>query len=70
MSVDINLHDVKEIRLEKKASFKGNDISKNNQEYTFYTRHIVFIQEDGTETDVCVFSQTSDDLNPINEEGK
>ena len=47
MSVDINLHNVKEIRVEEKDSFKSNNPFKSNEEYMFYTRDIVVVQEDG-----------------------
>ena len=64
MSVDINLHRVVEIRVEERDSFKSNNPLRNNEEYMFYTRDIVIVQEDGTETVVSMFSDTSNNLSP------
>tara|TARA_R100000808_G_scaffold14194_1_gene33700 strand:- start:148 stop:366 length:219 start_codon:yes stop_codon:yes gene_type:complete len=64
MSVDINLHNVKEIRVEERDSFKSNNPFKNNEEYMFHTRDIVFVQEDGTETVVTAYSDASNNLSP------
>ena len=64
MSVDINLHNVKEIRVEERDSFKSNNPFKSNEEYMFYTRDIVVVQEDGTETVVTAYSDTSNNLSP------
>ena len=64
MSVDINLHRVVNVKIKESDSFKSNNPLKNNEEYTFYTRDIVFVQEDGTETVVSMFSDELTNLIP------
>ena len=60
MSVDINLHRVVEIRIEQTNELElSNDTSD-----VFYTRDIVFVQEDGTETIVSMFSDELTTLIP------
>ena len=64
MSVDINLHRVVNVKIEETKNFVSENPFKNNEEYTFYTRDIVFIQEDGTETVVSMFSDELTNLIP------
>ena len=47
MSVNINLHNVAEIRIEGTIELEAESRGK---EHIFYTRDIVIVQEDGTET--------------------
>tara|TARA_R110000824_G_scaffold385619_3_gene579912 strand:+ start:317 stop:526 length:210 start_codon:yes stop_codon:yes gene_type:complete len=61
MSVDINLHKVTEIRIEETIELEAENRGK---EHIFYTRDIVIVQEDGTETVVGMFSDTFNNLSP------
>ena len=64
MSVDINLHSVVNVKIVETMNFVSENSLNNNKEYTFYTRDIVFIQEDGTETVVRMFSEELTNLIP------
>ena len=64
MSVGINLHSVVNVKIEETKNFVSENPLKNNEEYTFYTRDIVFVQEDGTETVVSMYSDELTNLIP------
>lgn len=64
MSVNINLHNVVNVKIEETMNFVSENPLKNNEEYTFYTRDIVFVQEDGTETVMRMYSDELTTLIP------
>ena len=64
MSVNINLHNVVNVKIEETENYVSENPLKNNEEYTFYTRDIVFVQEDGTKTVVSMFSDELTTLIP------
>ena len=59
MSVNINLHNVAELRIEGTIELEAESRGK---EHIFYTRDIVIIQEDGTELEIGMFA---DDLTKL-----
>ena len=61
MSVNINLHNVAEIRIEGTIEL---ETERRGKDRVFYTRDIVIVQEDGTETVVGMFSDTFNNLSP------
>lgn len=59
MSVNINLHNVAEIRIEGTDKLESEIRGKDR---VFYTRDIVIVQEDGTELEIGMFT---DDLSKL-----
>ena len=64
MSVNINLHNVVNVKIEETENYVSENPLKNNEEYTFHTRDIIFVQEDGTKTVVSMFSDELTTLIP------
>ena len=61
--VTINIHRVKEVRIEK--TDKIDSESDYRKQQFFYTRDIVVVQDDGTETTLDLFSDKLTDLIPV-----
>ena len=61
--VAINIHRVKEIRIEKIDELESPSISRD--EKVFFTRDIVIVQEDGTKLTLDLFSNKHSNLIPV-----
>ncbi len=63
MSVNINLHRVVEVRIEKIDKLESP--SAYRDEKVFFTRDIVIVQDDGTELTLDLFSNQHSNLIPV-----
>ena len=62
MSVNINLHNVTEIRIEGTIELEAE---RRGKDHVFYTRDIVIVQDDGTEIEVGMFADDLTNLIPV-----
>ena len=62
MSVNINLHNVTEIRIEGTIELEAE---RRGKDHVFYTRVIVIVQDDGTEIEVGMFADDLTNLIPV-----
>jgi hypothetical protein len=60
--VTINIHRVKEVRIEGTIELEAE---RRGKDHVFYTRDIVVVQDDGTETTLDLFSDKLTDLIPV-----
>lgn len=63
MGVNINLHRVVEVRIEKIDELESP--STYRDEKVFFTRDIVIVQDDGTELTLDLFSNKHSNLIPV-----
>ena len=61
--VSINIHRVKEVRIEKTDELESEAFYR--EEKVFFTRDIVIVQDDGTETTIDLFSNEAVNLMPV-----